>query len=203
MIHAYDKNYLERARVSLGVMFDYLVNDCHIKIDNVWDSFIESNISFLFENGDSSTLAGKSGIELAKELFDVDVSPSFNDVRSREYWLGWAIAYYQWYRNIPFGKITTPILDLLELYSPYHEMDILQFCDKMDELLNINNNKSKLKQTREKVGLSQIELASLSGIPVRTIQQYEQKQKDINGARSEYLIKLANVLLCEPESLLE
>ena len=82
-------------------------------------------------------------------------------------------------------------------------MDILQFCDKMDEVLKLDAKVSNLKKIRLNVGISQSQLANITGIPVRTIQQYEQKQKDINGARSEYLILLSNALMCKPESLLE
>ena len=49
----------------------------------------------------------------------------------------------------------------------------------------------------------QDQLAKLTGIPVRTIQQYEQGQKDINRARAEYLIALSRALYCDPQLLLE
>ena len=75
----------------------------------------------------------------------------------------------------------------MALYSPYHEMDIRQFVDKMNEL----------------VGLNQRELAELSGVPLRTIQQYEQRQKDINKAQAQYLVMLAQVLGCDMRDLME
>lgn len=75
----------------------------------------------------------------------------------------------------------------MALYSPYHEMDIRQFVDKMNEL----------------VGLNQRELAELSGVPLRTIQQYEQRQKDINKAQAQYLVMLAQVLCCDMRDLME
>ena len=62
---------------------------------------------------------------------------------------------------------------------------------------------TRLKQMRIKNGLSQSELAKASGIPVRTIQQYEQRQKDINKARFEYIISLSAALNCEASMLLE
>ena len=60
-----------------------------------------------------------------------------------------------------------------------------------------------LKIMRIKNGLSQSQLAKASGVPVRTIQQYEQRQKDLNKARSEYLIMLSSALNCSPALLLE
>ena len=43
----------------------------------------------------------------------------------------------------------------------------------------------------------------MSKVPVRTIQQYEQRQKNINKANAEYVITLAHVLCCEPIDLME
>ena len=52
-------------------------------------------------------------------------------------------------------------------------------------------------------GLSQRELAELSGVPVCTIQQYEQRQKDINKAQATTLLHFSRVLNCKMEDLLE
>ena len=61
---------------------------------------------------------------------------------------------------------------------------------------------NKLKTLRIRSGLSQSGLAKAAGIPVRTIQQYEQGQKDLSKARAEYLISLARVLNCDPAQLI-
>lgn len=65
-----------------------------------------------------------------------------------------------------------------------------------------NIGETPLKRMRIKNGLSQSGLARASGIPLRTIQQYEQRQKDIGKARAEYLIALSRALNCEPSQLL-
>jgi DNA-binding transcriptional regulator YiaG len=59
-----------------------------------------------------------------------------------------------------------------------------------------------LKKMRIKNSLSQNGLAKASGVPLRTIQQYEQRQKDLAKARSEYLIALSRVLGCDPSRLI-
>ena len=59
-----------------------------------------------------------------------------------------------------------------------------------------------LKIMRKKNGLSQSQLAKACGIPLRTIQQYEQRQKDLSRARAEYLIALSRVLNCDPSQLI-
>lgn len=82
-------------------------------------------------------------------------------------------------------------------------MDIRQFVDKMNELYKEAKVDTNLKIHRKQLNLSQKELAFRAEIPVRTIQQYEQRQKDINKAQAVYLVKLARALYCNIEDLLE
>ena len=56
---------------------------------------------------------------------------------------------------------------------------------------------------RNKLGMSQRELSELSGVPLRTIQQYEQRQKSINNAKVAYILMLAKALSCDVEDLIE
>lgn len=96
-----------------------------------------------------------------------------------------------------------PITEVCGLYSPYHEMDIRQFSDKMNELYMKAKKGTSLKILRKYAGMSQRELSELSGVPLRTIQQYEQQQKNINKAQVEYLVRLSKTLCCEITDLLE
>ena len=61
----------------------------------------------------------------------------------------------------------------------------------------------EIHRQRLAAGLSQSELAALSGVNIRNIQQYEQRAKDINRAAAISLQSLARVLGCRIESLLE
>ena len=60
-----------------------------------------------------------------------------------------------------------------------------------------------IQSCRKDLGLSQSELAGQADVPVRTIQQYEQRQKDINKAQAETLLRLARALNCNVEDLME
>lgn len=73
----------------------------------------------------------------------------------------------------------------------------------MNELYRDAQQETNLKQLRKRAGLSQSELAEASGVPLRTIQQYEQRQKSINNAQAQYLIMLARALYCTVEDLIE
>ena len=207
-IHAYDEIYLQRARKSLGRMFDYAIIDLGYKLEEVWQMFLDSPISKQFENGDASIIAGKSGIELALIIVDYNldyVTHSNRQEKGKEYWLGYVLAYYQWYTCLDFDEITEfiTITEIESMYNPYHEMDVRQFCDELTRIINSRKIHTNLKRRRNLAGISQSELAKITGIPVRTIQQYEQRQKNINNAKSEYIVSLARALYCEPKSLLE
>jgi len=211
MMHAYDKTYLDKARTSLGRMLDFAVYDLHYDIEAFFHLFLTSGVSDRFETGDFTVLAGMSGVELAYEVLELSgidcprITPYYTINRSEEYWTGWALAYYQWYTALNFVEIVRyiPIKDIMALYSPYHEMDIRHFVDKMNELYKTAKPDTNLKLLRKKAGLTQQELAEQSGVPLRTLQQYEQRQKDINKAQAGYLVMLARVLCCEVEKLME
>ena len=211
MIHAYDKIYLDKARTALGRMLDFAVYDLKYDIEDFFALFITSGIAARFEKGDYSVIVGMSGVELAYKVLEVTkgeenrIKPQYSADRSEEYWAGWALAYYQWDTALSFEEIVraVPMKRIVEMYSPYHEMDIRQFCDKMNERYRTAQPETNLKALRQRSGLSQRELSEQSGVPLRTIQQYEQRQKSINKAQAEYLFMLARSLCCEIEDLLE
>lgn len=62
---------------------------------------------------------------------------------------------------------------------------------------------SKLKENRERAGLTQKELSERSGVNIRTIQDYEQGRKSINKAQGLSLYHLATALNVTIEELLE
>lgn len=60
-----------------------------------------------------------------------------------------------------------------------------------------------LKQVREKKGLSQSELARISGVNIRMIQHYEQGYKDIKKASVVTVMALAEALNCDIKMIIE
>lgn len=211
MICAYDKIYLDKARTVLGRMLDFAVHDLQYDITEFFGLFIESGAANRFEDGDYEVIVGMSGVELAYTVLEQTgikserIKPNYTVNRSEEYWVGWALAYYQWMTSLSFADIVKhiPIMEIRSLYIPYHEMDIRHFADKMNELYKTAKSETNLKLLRQNRNLSQRELAELAEIPIRTIQQYEQRQKNINKAQVEYLVILSKVLCCRIEDLLE
>lgn len=210
MMRAYDELYLGKARMTLAWMFDYAVNGCRIEMEDFYRMFLASSYVRRFETGNCAVVAGLSGVELAQRVIresDAGMNlpkPVFSLDRSPEYWLGFYLAYYQWYRNLKFEQITSKMMicDILLMYRKYHEMDVMHFVEALDEMRQ-ERQIARLQEYRRHIGISQRELAERADVPFRTIQQYEQKQKNINHARVDYVVRLAKTLHCRPDDLME
>ena len=61
---------------------------------------------------------------------------------------------------------------------------------------------NKLKREREAAGMSQADLAALTGISVRVIQNYEQGVRPLSGARAITVYRIAKALGCSIEDLI-
>ena len=93
--------------------------------------------------------------------------------------------------------------EIQRLYSTLHEASEDKFVEVADKILKRNITITKLQKIRKDCGYSQSELAELSDVNKRMIQQYETGAKDINKAAGVTLLALAKVLGCEVEDLLE
>lgn len=211
MIHAYQEIYLNKAQSILGDAFDYAVNTCDIPGDRFVKLFLASSVCRRMENGEPACLAGKSGIEIAVEVVSETMSKELTQEpvekfgRSGEYWIGWAVAYYQWYSGRKFSEIFRAITydDLQQMYYTLHEADISKFVDIVDERIRRVYPDTNLKRIRTAYGCTQAELAEKSEVSLRSIQMYEQRNKDINKASMETVYRLAKSLGCTMEDLIE
>ena len=211
MTHAYNESYLGKAKDRLSSFFDYAINDCNLKPDWVTALFVNTGYAEQFERGNPAYIAGMSGVELARTVILKAYgrkklpNPTHAEECSPEYWAGWVLAEYQWYTGRRFKDIfeRVPLTKIIGMYSVYHEMDITNFIETMEEFYKEAEGDSNLKRIRENRGLSQTELAEQSGINVRNIQMYEQRVNNIDKAQAHILYKLSRVLGCDIEDLLE
>ncbi len=211
MIHAYQECYLNSAKRNIGIAFDYAINVCKISGADFVNMFLISNISKRIENGEPLYLKGKSGIEIAKEIIEqstgkeIEYKEIINYEKSKEYWIGYAITYYQWYSNKKFRLIFNAIsyYDLEKMYFTLHEADISKLVEILDDIFKKKYPDTNLKRIRMEANLSQTELAKRSGVSLRSIQMYEQKNKDINKANVTSLYMLSKALNCNIEDLIE
>ena len=211
MIHAYQEIYLSKAQSVLGDAFDYAVNTCGIPGNDFVKLFLASSVSKRMENGEPACLAGKSGIEITREIVaetkgqELQVEPQEHFGRSREYWIGWAVAYYQWYSSREYSHIFKVLSfeDLQKMYYTLHEADLTKFADIVDLQMKEYFSETNLKRIRTIYGFTQAELAERSSVSLRSIQMYEQRNKNINKASADTMYRLAKVLGCTMEDLIE
>lgn len=213
MTHAYNDSYLDDAMQNLGDMLDYALLDCGYSSDEFFSWFISSGIAAKIENGNPKYIAGMSGVELAREVvfLTTGIYPSkeriIKNFAGREYWAGWILAYYQWYSSLKFSDMAENGLSLSEVLSLYilHEADQSKFVDTANEIILRRKleKPSKLTTIRKARGFTQGHLAQQSGVALRMIQLYEQRQNDMNKAQAGTLRSLARALGCEMQDLLE
>ena len=214
MTRAYEETYLDDAMNNLGDMLDYAVNDCGFDAEEFFSQFIVSGVAEAFEKGNPKYVAGLSGPELASEViyrtvrFRPDTPPAENIDKSPEYWAGWILAYYQWQSIRRFSdmqKNGLTINRILSLYPTLHEADISKFVSVADQIIknNMTSGASNLQRIRKASGMTQNKLAEASGASLRMIQLYEQRKQDINKAQAITLTRMAHVLGCAAEDLLE
>ena len=203
--------FLERVMSNLGEMFDYAINDFGLDRGDYSLMFASSRACRGIECGEFRHLLGMSGVELAYEvIFEMTgiepvIEPEECYDRRPDYWCGWVLGCYQWKRECRFKDIfrAIPYEELLSLYSTLHEADISRTIELIDEKRAISKHETNLKHIRTAYGCSQSELARISGVSLRSIQMYEQRNKDINKAQAATIMSLAIALGCRMEDLID
>lgn len=209
MTCAYSELFVNDAMECLGEAFEYAIHKLHLRGQEFWDMFALGIVGEAFSRGDVKYLSGMSGVELAESVLrDVSIVIETKDYDLRidypaEYWCGWALAYYQWHSGKSFRQIRSKISfeNIEKLYPVLHEAGE----DKLTEVLDrfFEGNSTKLAKARDMAGLSQNELAKASGVSLRSIQMYEQKQNDINKAQYNRLCAIAQALRCKINDIVE
>jgi DNA-binding transcriptional regulator YiaG len=210
--HAYPRFYLNDAQKNLGVMFDYALRTLKYDADRFFLYFIQSGVAGKFEHANPKYIAGMSGIELCRKTLTqigADLIPAVEPLikQEKEFWLGWVLAYYQWYSGLKFSDLQEYGLVPSVILSRYilHEADISKFVNIADKII-LENKKAfptRLQKIRKAQGLTQKELSDLSGVSLRMIQLYEQRQNDINQASGQTINSLARALTCNFYDIME
>lgn len=210
-MRAYARLYLHDAQRALGRMVDSAVNGMSITSDKLSEMFVRSGCSRQFGMGNPFVVAGMTGDELLRYILTRcgEDSEGLDTVTHHdttpEYWAGWALAYHQWCTARSFEYILSriPLSEIIGMYHPYHEMDPMQFVHAMEERLRRSRGDSNLKRRRLFCNLSQSELAERSGVKLRMIQLYEQGRNNIGKAQYVTLARLATVLRCPVEAIVD
>lgn len=213
MTTAYNELYLDDAMHNLADMVEYAVCDLGFDPDEFFGWFVSSGIASKFEKGNPKYITGMSGFELAEAVLNktnvayASKEATHNIDKGKEYWAGWILAYYQWTTGMRFEDMIKNGLSLSTVMSMYilHEADESKFVENANEIIARHkaNRNTRLQEIRKSRGFTQQQLSDASGVKVRMIQLYEQRQNDISKARFEVVLSLAKALGCETEDLID
>lgn len=201
MIHAYDKMYLYYEQRKVGGLFQMAVMEEHMDIDEFMEKFISSGMAMAFEIANAKYVLGKSVYELMRIILQREpVGREHPYAATPAYWVGWVLAYAQWYLNRTFEQITDkfPCSMLILYYFPYHEMAISKSLDLIKEKISYD---LPLRAFRKERHFTQEELARFSGVPLRSIRAYEQGKVELYTAQAETVYRLAKALSVTMEEL--
>lgn len=210
MINAYNKDYLANAMENLAEAMDYSVNCQNIPLNQFMTLFINSRIADFFQEGNPKFL-NLPGIEIVLEVLyrsgiKIHTNKTYAEYdKTSSYWTGWILAYYQWKSGRTFEYIQRflPAEEICRMYNPLHEAPEQKFTEIADKIIAERDTRSKLQIIRKLSGFTQKELSEKSGVNIRTIQQYENKSKDIAKASGKNLLSLAKTLDCTIEELIQ
>lgn len=143
MARAYKKTYLNGAMRNLAVMMDCGVRKYGYSIEEFYEKFLASEVSRQFAGGNPRYLVGLSGAELADEVIESSGGTVLKEndgtyTVGREYWAGWALAYYQWLSCRSFAymlKKGLGISEVMAMYHPLHEADLSKFADAAESII--------------------------------------------------------------------
>ncbi len=210
-VRAYSDLYLETSTRILGDAFDFVANTLDITLNDFVKMLSMSNIGSEFERGNPTYVAGCNGCELARKIIKdckneyIDTPDAMYLDKSPEYWAGYVIAVFQWYSNESFSNIfkAIPINDVLKMYETYHEMDLAKTINAFRKKMNSHNTMTRLAIYRKNLNMTQKELAEESGVPLRQIQLFEQRERKINLAKTITVYQLSKALNCNVDDIIE
>ncbi len=149
MARAYKKTYLNGAMRNLAIMFDCGVRKYGYSLEDFYNKFLSCDVSRQFAKGNPRYLVGLSGAELT----DMVLLQSGNPISEKndgaynvgpEYWAGWVLAYYQWRSKRSFSylqRMGLGINEVISMYYPMHEADLMKFVNAADSIIERNKNK--------------------------------------------------------------
>lgn len=211
VMHAYDGIYIEDAQDTLGNMMEYAVNTCHMDPETFYSMFLLSGVANQFANGNPRVIVGMSGGELAREVVYKSTGKLLEEEevyyleKTREYWAGWILAYYQWETGRSFQRINEylTLTDILCMYKTHHEADVSKFVETAEKIFKSKHRKTYLSKYRDLLNYSIEELAKEAKVPVDVVQELDSNFESVWNTDCKTLYKMSKILNCRIEDLLE
>lgn len=201
---------------TVGKAFDFADKHLPGGMERFYDLFVGSAVARSFDGPDAHPRVNTSGIELVMAVCEGAQNETLDlmlmterrlpkEHRDRAQWCGQMLVFHQWDTGGTFRAISTYLTaeDLLALYATHRVASPRVVSLAIERSLMTTVVPTRLRTFRAEAGLTQRGLASASGVSLRSIQQYEQRKKDINHAHALSVFHLAKALNCRMEDLLE
>ena len=211
MIHPFDETYLYRIQEKFSNLIDYLYYYQKLDYQSIEKILCKSKYVKFLLDGNPYYSVGKSSVEIIKIIEEEFNLPSIDEEyvdtfeKTPQYWAGYALSYYcyEMFKDFNYIFYSISLEKIIYMYKVYHEMDIMRFVENFDKMLKNGHKETNLRIIRLINNMSQSELSNKSGVSLRNIQLYEQRVNSIDRAQVQTLFKLATVLHCSIEDLLE
>ena len=205
----YEDNWLEYRMLNLGEAFSYASRECELDLDTFMSYFISSGYTKGYELQSPAIKYGLSGSELVHNILlrmnaNIYIKTMDEKIDVVAFWCGYILAYYQHISQLSFAYIHQHLKmkDLEKMFFPLHEASEDKAVDVINDIIK-KKFVTRLQERRQEVGLSQSQLAKLSGTNKRTLQEYETGAKDINKASAVTVYNLSRALYCDVSDILE
>ncbi len=206
-VKAYDKKELPQVISTLGKAFEFAEKCLPEGAAGFYRRFANSSVAATCTGPDAHPEIGGSAIEL---VLDVNEDASIDTLLMNEKrlskqetrrlrWEAELLCRYQWETGLPFPAVFRT-LSPERLHAELPPAEVVQ---KISVPETHESTTTSLARIRRERGLSQAGLAKASGVTLRSIQQYEQRKKDISHAQARSVLALAQALSCTMEELLE
>ena len=212
-VKAYDKKELPQVISKLGKAFEFAEKCLPEGAAGFYRRFANSSVAATCTGPDAHPEIGGSAIEL---VLDVNEDASIDTLLMNEKrlskqetrrlrWEAELLCRYQWETGLPFPAVFRTLSPerLRALHADYAELPPAEVVQRISVPETHESTTTSLARIRRERGLSQAGLAKASGVTLRSIQQYEQRKKDISHAQARSVLALAQALSCTMEELLE
>ena len=210
---AYDEKELPQVISTLGKAFEFAEKCLPEGAAGFYRRFANSSVAATCTDPDAHPELGGSAFEL---VLDVNEDASIDTLLMNEKrlskqetgrlrWEAELVCRYQWETGLPFPAVFRTLTEerLRKLHADYAELPPAEVVQKISVPETHESTATNLARIRRERGLSQAGLAKASGVTLRSIQQYEQRKKDISHAQARSVLALAQALSCTMEELLE
>lgn len=196
-MRAYREENKEYVVNGFAAMMDFALRVKRRDAEEFIRSFVRGGVADGLGRADAF-LIGLSGVELYEKVtgekcFEEHILPEKSELLDKMR----AVACFQFESGKSFKDIFR-VLPVKKMLS-----ESFSCTEELAELYEKSNKKrpTNLEYFRSEAGLSQSELAALSGVDIRSIQMYEQRRNDVSKAQYNILNALARALQCTVSDL--